>query len=231
MPRNGRSDEGARLMPKIIPHWTQKGKSQRKQGGRQAKKDGDLTERLVMQALSHYQSQGLASGLLVGPRVKQIAAPVKGIFKGVYTEKGPPDLWVQLPTESGPARHAWIEIKGRQGTSIRLDAVKAHQRAALEATEAHGNPACILVRLRYPSRPDKSGWWLVPASRWASNKESLNPEDLTAQGVRCFELIPVGRPLWGDADAPLAGPDSCPDWLRALKIIDSEPSCPWPQVW
>lgn len=211
-------------MPPPIPHWTEKhAKGTARAGGRTAKRNGQTVEALAMAAAEVYAAQGLAVTRHVGPPVRQVGRPARnGTFSAIYEGEGPPDLLVTLPLHNRPARHGWIEVKGRSAASMALDAVEAHQIQYLQETARQGNPALILARLDHPT---SGGWWLVPAVYWQSpngKRKSLAPTHMSTFGCQCMDLNAPGR---------LARPNAVPDWLGALKALDSRGGCPWVQIW
>ena len=210
------------MTTKHIPHWSQAGKGRRRVGGHKAKRAGQTVEARALAAARLYEGRGQAITRHVGPPVRQIGPMVNGRFTGVYDGEGPPDLLVELAVPSGPARLAWVEVKGRRAASMPLNAVERHQLEALMATARSGNPALVLVCLHHES---KGGWWLVPAARWSSpdgERQSLTPEHMSALGCQCQDINVPGR---------LAGADAVPDWLEAMRRLDARDDCPWVRVW
>ena len=216
--------------PPPIPHWTEgRAKGTARAGGRKAKRNGQTVEALALAAAEVYAAQGLAVTRHVGPPVRQVGRPARnGTFSAIYEGEGPPDLLVTLPLPNRPARHGWIEVKGRKGTSMPLGAVEDHQLQALRSTVEEGNPAAVLVCLRHPSDPTRSGWWLVPVSAWsragAGNRGSFTPERLDEVAARCLALGKWAR------GAP-ARPVDTPDWLSAIRVLDARDDCPWLPIW
>ena len=205
----------------------------RRIAGHIAKKRGATVEGLALRAAENYRARGLAYAMHVGPPVKQLGPLKRGRFEGVYVGHGPPDLLLEIQTPEG-LRHGWMEIKGRSAPRVPLEAVEAHQAAALERTSAGGAPALVLVCLRPPAclpgsdKPDSSGWWVVPFSRWmpgelgTQGRASFNAARLDVVGARCEDLLVPGKP---------AGVDAVPDWLGAIKAIDARGDCPWVRLW
>ena len=207
-------------------------------GGLKAKKRGQRTEDLFMSAANRYEAQGQATAMHVGPPIKTLGGKFASTragrayakaarvspqgFPAVRIGDGPPDFLVSITPPNAPPRQCWIEVKGRQLASMPLISVEDHQRDALRAHTAAGTPGLILACLRHPKHLGRGGWWLVPANHWtrgdAGDRESMTPERMGILGVQCMDINAPDRP---------AGPDAVPDWLEALRALDSRDVCLW----
>ena len=117
-------------------------KTQRTLGGATAKKNGKLTEELVNDLNSLYQSMGISFRLRKNYEPYIRCGFVRGGFKAVYKGNAEPDFTIWLDKIAG-----YIEVKGRDNHRIRKDVVDEHQMIQLLESQVQGHLGLILCKI------------------------------------------------------------------------------------
>lgn len=127
--------------------------------GYTAKQNGKDAESLLDQTAEYYAGTGEALIYKRYEPYKRVSGGTTRVFKAVYAGKAGCDYSIWLPD----GRAGMIEVKSRDATRIRIDALNDDQHKQLALMKQFNMLAYVLVRLN-------DQWYLIDYDKWLHPK-------------------------------------------------------------